>query len=184
MVYSQKNIEPNKFIRVFKESVDTNELKWHQDQYDRDVYVESGKGWMLQMDEELPQELQEGKTYKIPKMTYHRVIKGTGDLKITVVENKTYRIPKKVKENIKRGLFYLKKSGKNSFIFEKLSMSDNVDYRTLMTFKNFFDGHRHNVVLSENYKGKPHQDNKYIGWLLMGGDTGYNWVIRETKKGI
>jgi len=61
MVYSQKNIEPNKFVRVFKESVDTNELKWHQDQYDREVYVESGKGWMLQMDEELPQELQEGK---------------------------------------------------------------------------------------------------------------------------
>jgi hypothetical protein len=38
------------------------------------------------MDEELPQVLLEGQTYKIPKMVYHRIFKGTGDLKITISE--------------------------------------------------------------------------------------------------
>jgi hypothetical protein len=37
---------------------------------------------MLQMDNELPQSLTE--TIFIPKNTYHRVIKGTGDLVVRV----------------------------------------------------------------------------------------------------
>jgi len=41
---------------------------------------------MLQMDEELPKALLEGRTYKIPKMVYHRIFKGSGDLKITILE--------------------------------------------------------------------------------------------------
>ena len=183
MIYSQEHIEPNKFRRVFKEDVDTSELKWHQDQHDREVFVESGTKWYLQMDEELPQELQEGKTYFIPKMTYHRVIKGTGDLVIEVKENKTYKIPQKVKENVKRGMFYLKKSGKKTNIFEKFINSDTVDYNTISTMKKYFDSHKNNVVISEQYKGKPQEDFKYVGWLLMGGDAGYNWVIRESRKG-
>ena len=87
MVYTQQNISHNTFRRIFSESVDTDELKWHRDQYDRTVFVESGKGWKLQMDEELPQDLQEGQKYFIPKKTFHRVIKGTGDLRMTIVED-------------------------------------------------------------------------------------------------
>ena len=86
MVYSQENISKYKFKRVFTENVDTEELVWHRDRCDREVFVEESNGWMLQMDEELPQVLQEGQTYFIPKMVYHRVIKGTGDLKILIEE--------------------------------------------------------------------------------------------------
>ncbi len=46
----------------------------------------SGDGWQLQMDNKLPEELREGKTYRIPKMEYHRVIKGTNKLVLKIKE--------------------------------------------------------------------------------------------------
>ena len=183
MVYSQENIETNKFRRVFTENVDTEELVWHRDREDRKVFVVSSNGWMLQMDNELPQVLQEGQTYFIPKMTYHRIFKGSGDLKIVIDESVgKRRVPKVVKENIKRGLIYLRRSGKRSPLFEQISKSDYVSVDVIKEFKSFFDSHKNNVTLTESYKGKPHEDGKYIDWLLRGGNAGYNWVIRETKK--
>ena len=86
MVYEQENISKYKFKRIFTEDVDSEELVWHRDLNTREVFIEQSNGWMLQMDEELPQVLIEGQTYKIPKMVYHRIFKGTGDLKITITE--------------------------------------------------------------------------------------------------
>lgn len=86
MIYSQKNISKNIFERVFSENVDTDELVWHRDRLDRHVHIEKNNGWLLQMDNELPKLMQEGRTYFIPKETYHRVIKGTGDLVIKIEE--------------------------------------------------------------------------------------------------
>jgi len=86
MIYNQKNISNNIFKRIFKESVDSDELVWHRDKLDRSVYIEKNNGWLLQMDNELPKLMQEGRTYFIPKETYHRVIKGTGDLIIKIEE--------------------------------------------------------------------------------------------------
>ena len=74
MIYEQENIGKFKFKRVFNENVDSNELTWHRDYNDRKVFVESSNGWMLQMDEELPKVLNEGQTYVIPKMVYHRIV--------------------------------------------------------------------------------------------------------------
>ena len=86
MIYRQKNISKNTFQRVFSENVDTDELVWHRDRLDRHVYIENNDGWLLQMDNELPLLMMEGQTYFIPKETYHRVIKGTGELVITIEE--------------------------------------------------------------------------------------------------
>ena len=86
MIYEQENISKYKFKRIFTEDVDSEELVWHRDLNTREVFIEQSNGWMLQMDEELPQALIEGQTYKIPKMVYHRIFKGTGDLKITITE--------------------------------------------------------------------------------------------------
>ena len=86
MVYEQENISKYKFKRTFTEDVDSEELVWHRDLNTREVFIEQSNGWMLQMDEELPQVLLEGQTYKIPKMVYNRIFKGTGDLKITISE--------------------------------------------------------------------------------------------------
>jgi hypothetical protein len=83
--YQEKKIG-NLKKRIFKESVDSDELVWHRDELDRSVYIEKNNGWLLQMDNELPKLMQEGRTYFIPKETYHRVIKGTGDLIIKIEE--------------------------------------------------------------------------------------------------
>jgi hypothetical protein len=72
--------------RLFKESTDNHELKWHFDKTDRKVKVVKSNGWELQMDNELPVKLTEGKTFFIPKGVYHRVIKGQGDLVVKIKE--------------------------------------------------------------------------------------------------
>ncbi len=63
-------------IRTFSEGVDMDELVWHRDREHRTIHVLEGEGWKLQHDDKLPMELEVGKDYYIPKMSYHRVIKG------------------------------------------------------------------------------------------------------------
>ena len=41
--------------------------------------------WMFQMDNEIPKRLSENKLF-IPKETYHRLLKGTGNLKVKIYE--------------------------------------------------------------------------------------------------
>ena len=72
--------------RVFKENTDTHELVWHRDKLDREVTVLESNGWMFQMDNELPIVLKEGDVIEIPKNTYHRILRGNGNLKITIKE--------------------------------------------------------------------------------------------------
>jgi|688.fasta_scaffold14148_15 hypothetical protein len=72
--------------RLFKESTDNHELKWHFDKTDRKVKVVKSNGWELQMDNQLPIKLNEGDVITIPKGIYHRVIKGTGDLIVKIKE--------------------------------------------------------------------------------------------------
>ena len=76
-------------MREFKENVDSSELIWHLDREDRVVIPLKSSGWKLQMDNELPKPLIEGQKYFIPKMTYHRVIKGSGDLRIKLIKLET-----------------------------------------------------------------------------------------------
>jgi hypothetical protein len=183
MIYTQENISHNKFRRVFSESVDSDELKWHKDQYDRIVFIESCNGWKLQMDEELPQVLQEGQKYFIPKDTYHRVIKGTGDLKITIIEdNGKYRIPKPVMVEMKKGYIYGKKSKNINRLTTNLIEKGYVTSEELKKLKEFFDGKMKSITLNENFKGKPEQHKDYVDWLSHGGDIGYKWVISSLKR--
>jgi hypothetical protein len=72
--------------RLFKESTDNHELKWHFDKTDRKVKVVKSNGWEIQMDNQLPIKLTEGDIITIPKGMYHRVIKGTGDLIVKIKE--------------------------------------------------------------------------------------------------
>ena len=83
--YLDKYVD-NKIVRYFSEEVDDKELIWHRDKKTRDVEVISGDGWQLQMDNELPEDLKKGKIYRIPKMEYHRVIKGTSQLVLKIKE--------------------------------------------------------------------------------------------------
>ena len=76
--------EGNKLRRVFAESLDPSELIWHQDREDRIIRVIEANGWGYQLDNQLPLPLEDGQELFIPKMMYHRVIKGSGPLVVEV----------------------------------------------------------------------------------------------------
>ena len=72
--------------RTFSEGVDSADLVWHRDRSGRIVTVIESHGWHLQFDGGLPIPLVEGSTYSIPARSWHRVIKGTGQLRIVISE--------------------------------------------------------------------------------------------------
>ena len=82
--FKEKKEKNNIFIREFSSSTDSKEFVWHRDKEDRIVEAISNSGWMIQMDNELPR-LIDGKIF-IPKETYHRVIKGKGDLVVRITK--------------------------------------------------------------------------------------------------
>ena len=79
-------VEDKYIIREFSGDVDESELIWHRDKRPRKVTILQGEGWKIQMDNSLPETLEEGREYHIPKMEYHRLIKGTGNLLIQIKE--------------------------------------------------------------------------------------------------
>ena len=79
-----ETISEGKKVRLFTESIDNHELKWHRDREDRLVEVIEGEGWQLQFDDELPFNLEKGMSLIIPEGVYHRVIKGSGNLKVSI----------------------------------------------------------------------------------------------------
>lgn len=82
--YKEKKISENTFIREFKQETDSSEYIWHKDKEDRVIESIGDTDWLIQMDNELPKRI-EGRVF-IPKEKYHRVIKGTGDLKIKLTK--------------------------------------------------------------------------------------------------
>jgi len=78
----QEQKEKNYVIRTFSESINDFELVWHRDKEDRIVRSVGDTDWMIQMDNQLPKPLTE--MVYIPKNTYHRVIKGNGDLTVKI----------------------------------------------------------------------------------------------------
>jgi hypothetical protein len=69
-------------IREFSQEAPSFELVWHRDRENRIVKAIEQTDWMVQLDNELPKSLNN--EIFIPKGVYHRVIKGTGDLKIKI----------------------------------------------------------------------------------------------------
>jgi hypothetical protein len=72
--------------RIFSHDSPDSVLIWHRDKRDREISVIEGTGWQLQLDNQLPEYLWVGKSYTIPAMTYHRVIKGRNDLHLFIRE--------------------------------------------------------------------------------------------------
>jgi len=71
------------YLRTFSDNVDEEELVWHRDREDRLVKSLEVTDWKVQIDNNLPQILTE---IFIPKGVYHRIIKGTGSLKILITK--------------------------------------------------------------------------------------------------
>lgn len=81
--YSERR-KDNLIVRTFSQDIDEKELVWHRDRQDREVTVLEETDWQFQFDNELPQVLKN--TIFIPKNTYHRLIKGTGELNVHITE--------------------------------------------------------------------------------------------------
>ena len=79
-------IRADHIIRAFDKQVKEEQLIWHKDKKDRYILAVSGEGWKLQIDNQLPVELKSDKIYPIPKETYHRLVKGNGDLILKIKE--------------------------------------------------------------------------------------------------
>jgi len=73
--------------RTFTESVSEEELVWHRDPEDRSIKAIEDTDWQIQYDNELPRQLSSSFEYFIPEGVYHRIIKGSGDLKVKIVRH-------------------------------------------------------------------------------------------------
>ncbi len=82
--FKEVEFEDNTFIREFKQDTDSGDFHWHRDREDRIIESLEDTDWMIQLDDELPKKI-EGEVF-IPMGIYHRLIKGTGDLKIKLIK--------------------------------------------------------------------------------------------------
>lgn len=82
----QEEIINEKIIRTFLPDVDSEELKWHQDLRDRNVKVIKSSEWLFQTEDQLPTKLIDGDQIFIPKLSWHRVIKGNSELIVEIEE--------------------------------------------------------------------------------------------------
>ena len=82
--FKETRLNDNLYLREFEESVAIDDLEWHRDREDRIVEIVGDTDWQLQMDNELPKKMTD-KLF-IPKETWHRVIKGTGELKVKITK--------------------------------------------------------------------------------------------------
>ena len=70
-------------LREFSNETPSFEYVWHRDKEDRYIEPTHDTDWKFQLDNEFPQKLTKNKLF-IPKETYHRLIKGTGDLELKI----------------------------------------------------------------------------------------------------
>ena len=75
--------EDGYIIREFSQDTPSYELVWHRDKQDRIVQAINDTDWLFQLDNDIPRRLLKDKLF-IPKETYHRLLKGTGDLVVKI----------------------------------------------------------------------------------------------------
>ena len=82
--FNQVDLSHNEVIREFSQDTDSGEFTWHRDREDRRVKSLVPTDWKVQLDNQLPVSLNE--EIFIPMGVWHRVIKGTGDLRVKVIK--------------------------------------------------------------------------------------------------
>lgn len=80
--FNEEWVSDKESIRIFKESLFDEELKWHFDDEDRTIESLEETDWKFQFDNQLPIELKG--PIQIKRGEYHRLIKGSRDLKISI----------------------------------------------------------------------------------------------------
>ena len=82
MLPFKETSKENYFIREFSEDTSSFEFVWHRDKEDRYIEPIHTTDWTFQLDNQLPVNID--KKIFIPKETYNRLNKGTGDLKLKI----------------------------------------------------------------------------------------------------
>ncbi len=77
-------LSDDELIRTFDADVDELQLKWHQDDEDRLVYILEAGGWKIQLENNLPTYLSAEECLEIPRLEWHRVHKGDGNLVVRI----------------------------------------------------------------------------------------------------
>jgi hypothetical protein len=83
--YRDLEVTDEYIIREFNENIDPIHLLWHRDDEDRTVEILGETDWKLQLDNTLPTSLNE--SIFIKRHEWHRVIKGTGTLKLKIYKS-------------------------------------------------------------------------------------------------
>ena len=83
--YRDIKVTDKYIIREFNENIDPIELMWHRDNEDRVVEIIGKTDWKIQLDNQLPTSINE--SISIPRHMWHRVIKGTGNLKLKIYKS-------------------------------------------------------------------------------------------------
>lgn len=80
-----EEIKDGYILREFLESTPSFEFVWHRDKQDRVIQATHDNDWLFQLDNEPPKRIEKNKLF-IPKETYHRLIKGNGNLVLKIWE--------------------------------------------------------------------------------------------------
>jgi hypothetical protein len=83
--YRDLEVTDSYVIREFGDDIDPIELMWHRDDEDRIIESIEKTDWQIQFDNKLPI-LIENRIF-IKRHEWHRVIKGTGKLKLKIHKN-------------------------------------------------------------------------------------------------
>lgn len=78
----EEEVKDDYVIRTFRADTPDHLLKWHYDEEDRNVKPLESTDWKFQFDDELPFTMSEN--IYIERGRYHRIIKGTGNLKVKI----------------------------------------------------------------------------------------------------
>lgn len=83
--YVDLEITDEYIIREFSELIDPIELLWHRDNENRTIEIIGETDWAIQLENKLPTSLNS--RIFIPKHEWHRVLKGTGNLKLKIYKS-------------------------------------------------------------------------------------------------
>jgi hypothetical protein len=81
--YTETQIETEIVERSFNSTISQEELLWHRDLESRVIEPLHETDWKIQIEDELPERIR-GKVF-IKKEVWHRLIKGTTDLRVLII---------------------------------------------------------------------------------------------------
>jgi hypothetical protein len=127
------NIKENSFIRIFDQSIHSDEFVWHKDKNKRIVRVLcSDESWQFQYDNKLPFFLKNDDVLTIEKESYHKLHKGNGTLVLHIKEEKNNIFNARLGEDIKMSEIKNARIISGTYVFTYRGTVWSVDKKTFL----------------------------------------------------